>query len=118
MTATEHDTDPVWAFVQALPAELRHNLNRTERFVALIHKAVHTQGWTVKQLVTEASRDTSGVLNAAAVVMYRLEQCAERPPGAVGKAKRVHFGCCDGGWIYPEDGEPIKCAGNQAEVNA
>lgn len=123
MTAAEHDTDPVWAFITALPAGLKAQLNRTERLVALIHKAVHTQGWTVPQLVTEASRDTTGVLNAAAVVMYRLEQAAERGPATPTGAKRVHFGCCEGGWIYDDTGEtprpPTKCPGNRpTEVSA
>lgn len=120
MTTPEPATDPVWAFVHALPPRVKAQLNRTERLVALVHRATRDQGWAPQQLAAECSRDHNNAINGAAIVMHRLEHAAENPPASQTGLRRVHFGCCEGGWLYDDDtGDATKCPGNRpAEVTS
>jgi hypothetical protein len=118
VTAPEPTADPVWAFIHALPPHLSRHLNRTQRLVALIHVAAG-HGWTTKQLVAEASRDQAGVVNAGALIMHRLERCAETPPPTPGQLRVLPFcspECRDNaGWVLDAAGMPAKkCACRRA----
>lgn len=114
MTAPDQ-ADPVWAFLTALPARIRRDLHRTEALVALIHTATRDQGWTPTKLAERCAGGNTGT-NPAGVVMYRLQHCATTPADTgPNTPRRVHFGCCDNGWIYDETGdEPhvTRCPGN------
>jgi hypothetical protein len=112
---TAPDVDPVWSFLRGLPPKARADLNRSERLVIAIHSAIHTHGWTVEQLVAKCSKNYGGATNLGAIVQFRLDEIDGPPPAAEGTSthRRVHFGCCDGGWIYPDDGAPVKCPGNR-----
>jgi len=113
MTAPDYAVDPVWAFIHGLPPSLRHRLNRTQRLVALIH-AANGHGWTTKQLVAEASRDQIGVVNTGALIMHRLEGCAEGPPPKIVAQRVIPFcspDCAERrGFLEDDVGRPIgKC---------
>lgn len=113
---TEHarepmQDDPLAAFLEALPAGIRQRVNRTDRFVALVHRAVNN-GWTAKQLAAECTRSTTGVLNAAGLVAWRLEQAADHGPTTPSGQRRIPFctpQCRDNaGWIEDDDGNPVR----------
>lgn len=113
MTTTEQEADPVWQFVRALPPSIEHRLNRTQHLVALIHAAT-VRGWTPKQLAAEAARDQAGVVNTGAVVMHRLERCADTPPASTTAPRVLPFcspDCADRrGFLEDDVGRPIgKC---------
>jgi hypothetical protein len=119
VTAAEATTDdPVWSFLTALPPRIKRQLNRTERLVALVHRAVREQGWTPKQLADRCSHSNDSI-NPAGVVMYRLGWCADNPADLGSDGRRVHFGCCEDGLIYHVPDDPTlpvtasKCPGNR-----
>ena len=102
-------------FISGLPTLARADLNRSQHLVASVHSAIG-YGWTVEQLVRRCGGNFGGAVNIGAIVQHRLDGIDGPPPTERGSLK-MHDGCCEGGWIYPDDGEPIKCSGRR-EVSA
>lgn len=121
MTAPDLATDPVWLFLRGLPAKARTDLTRSPRLVVAVHNAIRDHGWTVEQLVAHCARNHGGARNLGGLIQNRLDTIDGPPPAEPG-GRRVHFGCCDGGWLYDETGDvvrAVKCPGNRpAEVSA
>lgn len=123
MTTADQDADPVWLFLQALPARIRRDLNRTEALVVLIHTATRDQGWTPTKLAERCAGGNTGT-NPAGVVMYRLQHCATTPADTGHDAPaRIPFcspECRDNaGWVLDEIGMPAKkCTCRTPEVPA
>lgn len=121
---TESDIDPVWSFLRSLPDKVRTDLNRTEKLVAGIHRAVNDHGWTPAQLAAHCSKNLTA-RNPGGVIQSRLDRI-DGPPASDGESPfgpRVHHGCCEGGWIYDDTSDtprpPTKCPGNRpTEVHA
>lgn len=109
--------DPARSVIAALPKEIVDACAHTQRIPALIRQAVQDKGWTVPQLVHEATRDLNGARNIGALVTKRLAQCADRPPAAsptLTGLRRTHNDCCEHGWVYDEATDPpttTKCLG-------
>lgn len=103
MTALEPVHDDTWRqFREALPRWVA--LHDTQRAIALVGAAVERQGWTVKNLASECTRDLAGVANPAAVVMFRLAHAADTPPRQPAARVRQPFcGRCDHGWLIDPD---------------
>lgn len=113
MTTADVEADPVAAFRQALPPRVRDQLHHTARVTVLAYRAVNTHGWTPEQLAAECTRDTVHVINAAAVLMHRLEWCADHPPAKDSTPRRVPFcspECRDNGGMIldPETRLPLR----------
>lgn len=109
MTAIPDTTDPLRAFLDALPPHARHHVNRTARLTALVHAAVRDHGWTPQQLAQLCSHDLGS--NPGGVITFRLERDAVRPPAAPAGPRRLPFcspECKDNaGWILDGNGRPI-----------
>jgi hypothetical protein len=91
------DLDPaliVKQFRDRLPPRAQHQLRNTGRIAALIHRAVFGHGWTLQQLLEEATRDLRGVANVGGLITFRLAWCADNdPPGPVHPPQLLPF--CD-----------------------
>lgn len=107
MTAPEQSTDSVEtlrAFRAALSPRVDRQLRDTGRVLVLVYRAVHTTGWTPKQLAAECMRDHNGAVNAAAIVMHRLDWCADNPPAVKTKHQRTPLcGHCEDGYVVDPD---------------
>ena len=102
------DADPLRAFMQALPAHVRGQVHDTQRLAGLLGLA-RRRGWTLTQLVDEATRDLGGVRNAGAVVTHRMENCARHdPPQGRPKHRPPWCGACDADTrhVLDENGYP------------
>jgi hypothetical protein len=87
--------DPVRAFREALPAQLRAQLHDTQRIAGLVTAAT-ARGWPVPALTAECSRSLAGIVNAGGVITSRLEHCARHdPPVKASKTRPEWCGVCD-----------------------
>jgi hypothetical protein len=93
-------------------------LRLTQTIAYNLHRATTEQGWTIPQLVTEATRDLDTAANPAAVITDRIRIAATVAPPRAVRSKtglpKAHDGCCEDGWIYDESVDPpvqSKCPG-------
>jgi hypothetical protein len=96
-------------------------LRLTQTIAYNLHRATTEQGWTIPQLVTEATRDLDTAANPGAVITDRIRIAATVAPPRAPRTKtglpKAHKAgvCCDGyGIIYHEDVDPpvqSKCPG-------
>jgi hypothetical protein len=84
MTAVNVDADPVRQFGAGLPNWLRGRVHRTQAIAGYITAAV-AGGWTIPQLLAEATRDIPpGHPNPGRIVTHRLAEAAHAaPPQAI-----------------------------------
>lgn len=97
-------------FRTLLPYYANSGLHQTQRLAGLLYRAIQ-RGWTPATLARECGRDLAGVANAAAVVMWRLEQAADHDPPAKGasRARMPLCGECEDGWLVdPKTRLPVK----------
>lgn len=102
MTAAATIADPV-EFRRHLPRHIASQLHDTQKLAALLGRAL-TQGWDLKHLAAECSRNLEGTANAGGVVMYRLDKAAAHPPPnkPAKTARRPLCPRCEDGWLVDE----------------